>query len=390
MRVIKYLLTGSLVIFAVSCVDPFQPDIDETEGTLVVSGRITDRPGAHFVEVSRSSRLAEPEFIPLEGCVVRVEETGGMVATFTEDSPGRYRADLDGEFLGLNRAYRLIINTPDGEQYESTYDSLLSCPEPENLYYEEVSQASTAEGDTYYGIQFYVDVKGGEKDSRNIMWKLQETYEYHANFLIGAIWDGVVFNEFEYPTDSLYICYKTLNIPEIHAASTAHLTTNELTRFPLNFVSNQSPRLKHKFSLLISQHSLSGEAYRFWEQTRVQLTETGSFYETQPSTVPGNICNVHDETEQVLGYFYASQVKEKRITFRCRFGFRTPAPAYCETDTIASPHLLGEFWESYPYYMYSLAPMGLGPPYATAEQRCFDCRLSGGTIVPPDFWYEDE
>jgi hypothetical protein len=387
MRVIRRLVIGFLVICAVSCVEPFQPDIEETEGLLVVSGRITDRPGAHYVEISRSSKLEEPGFIPVEGCVVRVEDQTGRTATYREDSPGIYRADLDEDFLGLNRAYKLFIDTPDGAQYESSYDSLLPCPEPENLYFEVDSQPTANQRVTYYGIQFYIDVDGVMNDSRNVMWQLEETYEYHANYLIGAIWNGRVFREFEIPTDSLYFCYKTLDIPEIHVASSGHLTVNKLTKYPLTFVSNQSPRLKYKYSLLVTQYSLSDEAFRFWEQSRIQLTETGGFYETQPSTVPGNICNIHDGTEQVLGYFYASQVKEKRLTVKCRFRFRTPTGLHCELDTIMGVEELGD---EYPYYMFSMSPFGIGPPYATSGPECFNCRLRGGTTTTPDYWYEDD
>lgn len=387
MRVIKPLILGCLVIFAGSCVDPFDPDIEETEGVLVISGRITDTPGAHFVEISRSSKLEESLFLPVEGCVVRVQDHQGTMVTYTEQSPGKYMAELDEDFLGLNRAYQLFVDTPGGNQYESVYDSLLPCPEPVDLYYEVETQPTADDGDTYYGIQFYMDLKGGKDDSRNVMWELEETYEFHSNYLIGAIWDGVEFIEYEYPTDSLYICYKTVKIPEIHVASSGNLSVNELARYPLTFVSNQTPRLKYKYSLLAKQYSLSEEAFRFWEQSRMLLTETGGFYETQPSTVPGNIRNVHDDTELVLGYFHASQVKTKRITFQCRFGFRTPTGYYCEGDTISG---ISELKDRYPYYMYSLAPTAIGPPYLTADPECFDCRLRGGTIVPPDFWNENE
>lgn len=374
------------MISAISCVEPFQPDIEEEEGMLVVNGRITDRPGEHFVEISRSSPLEDPGFIPVNGCVVRVEDNSGMVATYTEDSPGLYKADLDDDFLGLNRVYRLLIDTPDGSQYESSYDSLLAVPELENLYFKVDSQMTADRDRVYYGVQFYVDVKGEKGDSRNVMWQLEETFEYRSRYLIGYIWDGVVLKEYYPATDSLYVCFKTQDIPEIYAASSGHLISNELRKYPLKFVSDQSPRLKYKYSLLVSQHSLSEDAFRFWEQTRIQLTETGSFYETQPSTVTGNICNIHDETEQVLGYFYASQVEEKRLTLKYRFHVRTPGHS-CALDTINSVDELGD---RYPYYMYSLSPMGFGPPYGTADPACFNCELRGGTIVPPDYWYEDD
>jgi hypothetical protein len=309
-----------------------------------------------------------------------------MMEVYTEDSPGIYRAELDHPFLDLNKAYKLYIDTPDGKQYESSYDSLLACPELEGLSYEVDSLETASTSKTYYGLQFYLDMKGREDDSRNVMWHLEETFEYHAYYLIGYIWDGKVLQEFMPPIDSLYICYKTQPVREIHAASTRHLVSNELVRYPLNFVSNQSPRLRFKYSLLVSQHSLTRDAYRFWEQTRVQLTETGSFYETQPSTLMGNIYNVQDEKEQVLGYFYASQVKEKRITVKNRFAFPMGRQS-CPLDTISSVDELGD---RYPYYMISVNLMGFGPPYGTSDPECFNCTLWGGTTVAPDYWDEDD
>jgi len=127
---------GIILLCAVSCIDPFHPEIKETQDLLVINGSISDRTGWHSVEVSRSSPYNEPGFIPVSGCVVRVEDENGRGVTYYEYQPGVYWANLEASFLGVNRAYKLLVYTQDGEEYQSDYDSLLACPPIDSLYYE--------------------------------------------------------------------------------------------------------------------------------------------------------------------------------------------------------------------------------------------------------------
>ena len=60
----------------------------------------------------------------------------------------------------------------------------------------------------------------------------------------------------------------------------------------LVYISNETPRLKLKYGLLVKQHSLTKEAYRYWELLKSQLDNPGSLYETQPSNAQGNIYNI--------------------------------------------------------------------------------------------------
>jgi hypothetical protein len=371
-----------LLLCTAACVEPYKPEIRETQDLLVVNGIITDRPGIHYVEVSRSSPYNQPAFIPVAGCVVRVEDDGGEGVTYTEYRPGRYGAYLDSPFLGLSRSYKLFVFTPDGKQYQSEYDQLLACPLLDRLYYEVSHQETEDPGKYYYGLQFYVDVKPETGASRNVLWKLEETYEYHSPYLIQYIWDGRTLLEFSPPTDSLYTCYKTRAVRELYAASTKYLVTNELNKYPLNYVSNQTSRLLIKYSLLVSQYSLSDEAFIYWERIKKQMNETGGLYETQPAGSKGNIFNADDPGEQVLGYFYASQVREERILIRNTFDFAIPRYT-CQLDTANSIGDLGNHF----FYMIALDPMSaVGPPYGYADLSCFDCTLLGGTTQMPEYW----
>ena len=147
-------------------------------------------------------------------------------------------------------------------------------------------------------------------------------------------------------------------------------------------LSNETPRIKLQYSLLIKQHSLTNEIFIYWERMKSQSSDAGGFYESQPSSTTGNIYNLNDLNEKVLGCFYATQQQRKRLTVNENFDFDMPRFT-CELDTVNS---LGELRTDFPYYLISIDPMGMGPPYLWGDQDCFDCRLYGGTNVEPDYW----
>ncbi|MFC2081476.1 DUF4249 family protein [Bacteroidota bacterium] len=113
----KLLHIGFHLLCTYSCIEPFHPEIKEMQDRLVINGSISDQPGLQFVEVSRSSPYNEPGFIPVKGCVVRVEDENGQGLTYSEN--------------------------PNGFAYLG-------------------------------GLQFYVNVKGESGDSRNFLWKLED------------------------------------------------------------------------------------------------------------------------------------------------------------------------------------------------------------------------
>jgi len=67
------------------------------------------------------------------------------------------------------------------------------------------------------------------------------------------------------------------------------------------------------FAFIIRQYSLSSQAYDFWQTAQMQREETGSIFDPVPSNISGNIFNVNDPDELVLGYYSASAVQEMRF-----------------------------------------------------------------------------
>lgn len=386
MQVNKYQLLILMLLVCGSCIDPFQPVITETQEVLVINGVITNEPGIHQVTVSLSTPYNNPSSVPISGCVVRVEDDLGNMVVYEEGESGTYEVYLDSSFLALNKLYYLSVITQTGDEYQSTYDTLLACPPIDTLYYEVQSLGTSNTNLTYYGLQFYTDLSGSDDAARNFRWLLQETWEYKSAIPANVVWDGV--SVFPIYVDSIYTCYMTNPVKDLFSASTKYLIENSLKYHKLNFVSNATPRIRLQYSLLVTQQSLTHEIYSYWERMRSQLSDGGGLYETQPSSTIGNIYNINRPKEKVLGCFYATQQKSKRLTVKrmeidSDYDFSVPGFT-CNSDTTA---IMSEIGYNYPYFLQSLDQMlAIGPPYVYGARDCFDCRLRGGTNLKPEYW----
>lgn len=378
----KWTICLLFLVLATGCIEPFEPEIEESNAVMVIDGRITDNQGIQTISVSTSSSYSNPHFKPVTGCVVRVEDEAGHGITFLENAEGIYQSELEPEFLTVGKAYKLLVVTPNDKVYESEYDSLLACAPIDHLNYELEVQGTSDPRVNYYGIRFYVDTKGSEEDSRNYMWTFEETWEYISYYKIQYIWDGSELQNYTPQLHGYKICYLTEFLENYEVGSSSMMGSNEIRQQPLHFVSHLTPRLQEQYSMLVAQHSLSYGAFLYWDKMRGQSVDAGGLFETQPSRTTGNIRNTVDPEEKVLGYFFVSQVQEKRITVNEDFDF--PIVGFdCPLDTTKSPK---DFGKDYPVIMYSISIMGRGPPYAYSLKECHDCTYRGGVTTKPDYW----
>ncbi len=371
------------LLFMTGCIDPYVPDIRDDQVSLVVEAMITDQPGIQKVILSSSSPLNDTARYPVTGAWLALFDEQGNVNDFMETSPGHYERWFIPGGLQWGTDYWLHIETPDGEVYESDPEHLTGTgPEVDHVYWEMDTVGTADPENPLYGIRFYLDLEGGESTVRNFRWELEETWEYNAAYRIQYIYDGTL-REWDDPF-VYYTCWFTGQIPQIFTASTAVLAENRLKGFPLHFVSSETQRLQTRYSLLVKQYALTDRAYDYWSRIQKQNQESGGLYESQPDRIPGNIHNVNDPDEQVLGYFNISPVSEKRIFVD---GIRELVypPIDCALDTIDRPEEKPPYL-FVPFYLISFSPLGVGPPYGVGSGLCFDCRRGGGVNVRPDYW----
>lgn len=365
-----------------SCIEPYEPVLEESQEVMVISGMITDQPGRQILTISRSAPYRNPGFHPVENCVVALTDQEGNMLHYTDEGQGIYSVDVPETSLETGDAVSIHVITPDMREYRSSYDTILPCPELDSIYYEIQTKETSNPEKILRGIQFYADMSGALSDSRNIIWRIQETWEYWAALFGTHIWRGFGLPSEEYRSNPIFKCWKSYPLNQFYTGTTRNLSSNELHRVALNYVSDRSDRLSVTYSLLVQQQSLSRAAFDYWQRIQEQLAESGGLWETQPSTVPGNLYSVFDPEEVVLGFFYASQVKAKRVFVHNNNYFEFYIPHIeCEYQPLS---VIWQ-WETidFPVYIYSPGPF---KPSWTGPSFCFDCRIQGGETIKPEYW----
>lgn len=391
-KLLKYILIiFSVNIITLACVDEYLPDLgNKYQNLLVVDGMITNKPGPYTIRLSLSTSVNRPDFIPLEKAKVTISDNAGNSEVLSEGADGNYSTSSDGITGIVGRQYKITIVTANGNTYESSFEELIKPVEIESVYAEIEYREDPAYPYNLAGYQFYIDTKQAEEDSSYLMWRVESTYKYQSDFLINGIFDSFGNNwgslePFPKP-DSLRTCWKTYLVNHIFVFNTTELATPQIIEFPLNYVTTETKELSIKYSLKVDQLTITDEAYNHWDQVKKQNAEQGGLYNQQPYQIRGNIRNINNSDEAILGYFIVAGLSEKRI-------FVNRPPSYVPMRYFICDLDQGDF-EAFGYIGWTdentwpLYVTRSSGRYALPQQKCLDCRKHGGTIIKPDFWID--
>jgi hypothetical protein len=371
---LKKLLKISAIWFLLllnRCITPFVPPTNEDIKLLIVEGLITDQPDTNTVKLSRSLPLGKIGRIePVTGCKITVSDNLGNKFNFREKNPGTY-VTYPSEFKGvIGRVYTLHINTNNGYNglnYESYPLELKPVPAIDSIYYEKVKIDEPAGAfSEAEGCRIYLNSRDPDKNCKYYRWDFKETWEF----------------QLPYPVTN-WRCWMSENSTSINVKSASGLAEYKIVRHPLTFISNESDRLKVKYSILANQYSLNEDEYVYWEKLSNITQSIGTIYDIIPAGVQGNIYCVENPEETVLGYFSVSAKKSRRIFIKDRFRGLANLYSYdsCFGDTIWGnayiPNLNTTVW----------ALIDHPPDYIviTRNKGCSDCTVRG-TKTEPDFW----
>jgi hypothetical protein len=372
-----------ILIILTGCIEPFYPDIEEYENVLVVDGLITNENTIYTVKLSRTMHFDDIEKKPVTGAIVKVIDDSGSTYLFREMKSGSYLSNPD-EFVGhIGRKYKLLIETADGDKYESGFEQLKRVPEIDSIHWKYKEKPSNDVNNPYRGIEILVDTHDPENKTRYYSWSWFETWEFRTPYRKDTLPDK---------------CWDNDSSRVIQISSTEHLSEDIIQNYPLYFISDGTNRLYIRYSVLVKQYSLTGGAFNYWSRIRETNENTGTLFDPIPTQVVGNITDLNNPDKPVLGYFQASAVTSKRI-FIDRSEllsyelFVTAGFKYCESlfikDSLENPRpAYISYVENYGWLIYYQEVSG--PylyTYLTNSLSCVDCSLTG-TPVKPDFWIE--
>lgn len=382
----------SFVFILTGCIEAFDPEINSSVELLVVDGSIIKNDSIQQVLISTSTDIDNPEYSPVVNCSVSVTDKLGNVFSFTEIDEGSYTAEIPEEYLVYGNEFRLDIVSPENKHYQSEWEELLESSPIDSIYSEEEYYQSSSE-QYEIGLQFYADLKAPDTASKNYRWIIEETWEIHTEYGIDCLWEkGVTEGYPVYSPVNISVCWDTRSINSFYSSSTENLSFNEKKKIPLNFLSGTSKKINVMYSLLVKQYVLTDKAYEYINQNGITTDVVGGLYQTQPSQSKGNVSNVDDPDEVILGFFWASSYTEKRIFYDgplnnynsdCKLSICDPDE---ECNLLAKLNGLGlntVGLVAVEYYPRSKEVKVWAFPY---NQLCIDCTIEGGTTVRPDFW----
>ncbi len=376
----KFLLVLLLVIFYSSCIEEYNPKLDNYNNLIVVDGEITNEEGPYTVILRVSSNLDYYKNIYIKGAKVIIEAKSGVRELLTEVSPGVYITAKNGIRGRIGEEYRLIIQNGN-KTYKSEFAELKKPIEISSISSDIENHVIKEENVSFSGYQFYVS-SGVSVDSINYFaWFLNATYKLETNLPIELVYEGY-FHKPKF-ADTLKTCYVSYNLNQFYTGTTSNLIGNRIIKKPLVFVPTNDDKLRIRYSLQVKQYTFDKNAFNFWKQIEKINSSNSSLYNSQPFQVKGNLKNLDDENEAVLGYFTVAGVSSKRV-------FVDNPIIYESRDCSVGVEKVFEFISisdksDWPIYLTRNKDGVLG----IADGVCIDCTSEkGAELKKPWFWID--
>lgn len=383
-----------VLISLVSCLEPFDPKLsDSNKDFFIVDGIITDQEGPYTVKISKSSSLVVKNK-PVSNIDVKIEDEDGNIESLWESSPGVYQTvSLQGQ---VNKSYRLILNN-GSKQYLSTWERIPHSSIIDSIYYRVEDKATTDKEDNLTGVQFFIDSHGSSESTKYYRYEWEEVWK------IGVYWasyyDYLGDDRIKSTENPRYTCWKYENPSSINIATTEGLKENVLSRHLLGFITGEKERFTQRYSLSVKQFALEEKEYKFWKNLQESNEEIGGLFDRQPAKVLSNLSNPSDPNDEILGYFSASGLREKRVYVNStevpRELFRRPQCFALDTltkDSLGSVYEIAIFDQlKNGKFFYDLLFSAVSPiPYGVllSKPSCSDCTKKGGVLDKPNFWDE--
>ncbi|MBX2967632.1 MAG: DUF4249 domain-containing protein [Cyclobacteriaceae bacterium] len=318
MKKVWYILV--LFLFTLSCIDPFPLQTGNQSDNLVVDGLVTNRADQSVVRLSRSlsfdnTQLVAGYIVPERDATVILKNDLGEEEILAEAEPGVYKP-LPGFSGTVGTSYSIYIQTSDGKQYQSFTETMPDVPAIGGLLYEYYSYEELIKNisgnwvaERRFGFRIMVQVDDPDDERNYYRWKARGIFEF-----------------FSFVGETFLQCWAPVARLEstVQVMDDAYTNGNTFIE-AIAVIPYDRPTY---YQVTVQQQALTREAFEFWSKVKDQQTNTGSIFDPIPSQIKGNIYNIDDPDEIVLGFFGASSMVEETVLIN-RFpasGFVSPSP----------------------------------------------------------------
>ncbi len=271
---------------------------------LVVEGVINSGSDSTIIKLSKTVKLNQQVVQnPVLGAIVTVESDQNTSYPLLDlNSTGNYEAPPLN--LASTQKYRLHIKTTSGGEYVSDFVAVKPTPPIDSIGY--IIQNGN--------VNIYVNTHDPSNNTRYYRWEYQETWQFHSKSQSLWMLDTTTNTIVPRPISLYnYNCFGNYASSTILLNSTAKLSQDVVYQSPVTQFSINAERIETKYSILIKQYALSSQSFEFYQNIKNNTESLGSIFDAQPTQLIGNIHNVNNTNEPVIGFITVTNVQLKRI-----------------------------------------------------------------------------
>ncbi|MDQ3534325.1 MAG: DUF4249 domain-containing protein [Bacteroidota bacterium] len=279
-----------------SCIEPFIIETPEGSKNLVVDGFFTTEFKVHEVRLSYSSPYySSGKLDPVYGATLQIISNLGEVYNLNEGNEGIYYTEPIAAEVG--KSYKLSIESFSGKFYESRFEPVIAVHPFDTIQTE-------YRNDEFLRKKIIVSAKNIEQsvEPNFLYWDFTGHQE---ELRIYEDPEDTTAGEIMYPCITSEKCTNCLNISS-NKFSSESIYNQYITNIP--YTSTK------KYVIKIDKYSISPNVYEYFNQINRIISNSGTIFDSPPTSIKGNIRNIHNDDESVHGYFYASDIFSKVFT----------------------------------------------------------------------------
>ncbi|MEM8896849.1 MAG: DUF4249 domain-containing protein [Bacteroidota bacterium] len=312
------LLTG--------CIEEVDLTTNSYEEELVIYGSVSKGVGEQVVKVGMTRPFRSVVDQPESGANVYITDQNSEQYTLQETEEGTYIWDNADRPVKVGDSFTLFVELADGRQFQSTTELVPENVPVKDVYFELTEEEVVNEiGNPVIDrfVDVFLDIDVPDTDAPVFLrWETENVYL----FIEAAITDtrcGIpniprtcfVYDGFTQPKEVVTFDGSNKKKGLIEGLWVG--------RKPFDSTFNQ----RNIFS--IYQHAFSSNSYEYWRDVSEVQEQSGRVFDTPPAAVRGNIVNLDDPNEIVLGHFQAINVDTIRYDIWKQDLAPAVVPPYC-------------------------------------------------------------